>query len=180
MEEKTEGVKRIALLGAESTGKTTLARSLALRFQTLWVPEYSRDYVNLNPGPVTLNQIESIAKEQLSQENRAAAGANKFLFCDTEFIVSKVWCMDVYSRSTPWIDQQIISHKYDLYLLTSNDIAWVPDPARVNAQRRDYFFNWYKRELTEYELPFEVISGRYELRLLNAIRAIEKHFGKQD
>jgi nicotinamide riboside kinase len=88
--------------------------------------------------------------------------------------------MDVYSKSTHWIDEQITSHKYDLYLLTSNDIAWVPDPARVNAQRRDYFFNWYKRELTEYELPFEVISGRYELRLLNAIRAIEKHFGKQD
>ena len=94
MEEKTKGVKRIALLGAESTGKTTLARSLALRFQTIWVPEYARDYVNMNPGPVTLETIESISREQLSQENRAAANANNFLFCDTEFIVSKVWCMD--------------------------------------------------------------------------------------
>lgn len=180
MEEKTKGVKRIALLGAESTGKTTLARSLALRFQTIWVPEYARDYVNMNPGPVTLETIESISREQLSQENRAAANANNFLFCDTEFIVSKVWCMDLYSRSTPWIDEQITNHKYDLYLLTSNDLSWIPDPARVNAQRRDYFFNWYKRELIEYNLPFEIINGRYELRLLNAIRAIEKHFGKQD
>lgn len=179
MEEKTT-VKRIALLGAESTGKTTLARSLALRFQTLWVPEYARDYVNLNPGPVSQERIEYIAKEQLTQENRAAVHANQFLFCDTEFIVAKVWCIDVHSSCPLWIESQIREHKYDLYLLTSNDLPWVADPARVNAQRRDYFFNWYKRELTEYNLPFEIINGRYEQRLLNAIRAIEKHFGKQD
>jgi NadR type nicotinamide-nucleotide adenylyltransferase len=179
MEEKTT-VKRIALLGAESTGKTTLARSLALRFQTLWVPEYARDYVNLNPGPVSQESIEYIAKEQLTQENRAAVRANQFLFCDTEFIVAKVWCIDVHSSCPVWIESQIHEHKYDLYLLTSNDLPWVADPARVNAQRRDYFFNWYKRELTEYNLPFEIIYGRYEQRLLNAIRALEKHFGKQD
>lgn len=180
MEEKTGTVKRIALLGAESTGKTTLARSLALRFQTLWVPEYARDYVNLNPGPVTAEQIEGIAKEQLLQENSAAANANQFLFCDTEFIVAKVWCIDVHASCPLWIESQIKQHQYDLYLLTSNDLPWIPDPARVNSQRRDYFFNWYKRELTEYNLPFEIINGRYEQRLLNAIRAIEKHFGKQD
>jgi len=180
MEKKHESVKKIAVLGAESTGKTTLARSLALRFQTVWVPESAREYMNINPGEYTIEDIEKISREQLAQEKRLGSSANEFLFVDTEQIISKVWCMDVFGKCPEWIENEISVNQYDLYLLTANDLPWVADPVRVNSQRRDYFFNWYKRELESHSLPYEVITGRYEARLLNAITAIRKHFGHFD
>lgn len=177
MEKENQIVRRIAVIGAESTGKTTLARSLALRFQTVWVPENAREFMNMHSGEYTVHDVEKIAKEQLQQENRLATNANELIFVDTELIIAKVWCVDVFGNCPEWIEQTISTHKYDLYLLTANDLPWVADPLRVNAQRRDYFFNWYKRELEHYQLPFEIISGRYEARLLNAIKAIRKHLG---
>lgn len=177
MEKKPESLKRIALLGAESTGKTTLARSLALRFQTVWVPENAREYMNIHPGAYSMQDIEEISKEQLAQEKRLQSSANQVLIVDTELIISKVWCVDVFGTCPAWIEEEILKHKYDLYLLTANDLPWVADPVRVNAQRRDYFFNWYKRELENYNLPYEIVTGRYEARLLSAITSIRKHFG---
>lgn len=180
MEKKSEGVKRIAVLGAESTGKTTLARSLALRFQTVWIPENAREYMTTHSGEYKIEDIEKIAQEQLAQESRFVNTANQFLFVDTELIIAKVWSIDVFGKCPAWIETEMIRNKYDLYLLTANDLPWVADPVRVNAQRRDYFFNWYKRELDSHNLPYEIVTGRYEARLLNAITAIRKHFGHFD
>lgn len=180
MEKKPEGLKKVAVIGAESTGKTTLARSLALRFQTVWVPENAREYMNVNPGEYNVEDIEKISREQLAQEKRLEASANGFLFVDTELIISKVWSIDVFGTCPEWIENEISHKQYDLYLLTANDLPWVADPVRVNSQRRDYFFNWYKRELESHSLPYEVVTGRYEARLLSAITAIRKHFGHFD
>lgn len=180
MEKKSESLKRIAVLGAESTGKTTLARSLALRFQTVWIPESAREYMSANTGEYKIEDVEKITRDQLAHENRLSSTANKFMFVDTELIVAKVWCIDVFGKAPEWIEQEITSHKYDLYLLTANDLPWVADPVRVNSQRRDYFFNWYKRELDQHQLPYEIITGRYEARLLSAITALRKHFGHFD
>jgi NadR type nicotinamide-nucleotide adenylyltransferase len=177
MEKKVETIRRIAILGAESTGKTTLARSLALRFHTVWVPEYAREYVSMHTGDYTADDIIRIAEHQVKEEDQLALQANRFLFTDTEFIIAKVWCEDVFSSSPEWLNAQVKEHRYDLYLLTSNDLPWVADPVRINPQRRDYFFNMYKRELEENKLTYEIISGRYEARLLNAINAVKKHFG---
>ncbi|CAN5303641.1 hypothetical protein BH09BAC5_BH09BAC5_24850 [soil metagenome] len=176
MEKKTENIRRIAILGAESTGKTTLARSLAMRFQTIWVPEYAREYMTMNTGDYTLDDIVEIAKYQLREENQMVSQANKLLFTDTEFIISKVWCEDVFRICPEWIDKQVKEHRYDLYLLTSNDLPWIADPVRVNPQRRDYFFNLYKKELDNLGFPYEIITGRYEARLLSGINAVKKHF----
>ncbi|HEU4717535.1 MAG TPA: AAA family ATPase [Bacteroidia bacterium] len=178
--EKNNAIRRIAILGAESTGKTTLARSLALRFSTAWIPEYAREYMAEHPGAYTTDVVVEIAQKQLEEENRLVRQANKFLFVDTEFIIAKVWCEDVFGQCPEWIAQQITGHRYDLYLLTSNDLPWIPDPVRVNPQRRDYFFNIYKNELEANQLPFEIVTGRYEARLLHAIKIIERYFGSEE
>jgi NadR type nicotinamide-nucleotide adenylyltransferase len=173
---ETSTIKRIALIGAESTGKTTLCRSLAMRYNTLWVPEYAREFVSGNNRETSLEDIVAIAHKQLEHENEFAALANKLVFVDTEFILAKVWCEDIYLTVPSWIEEQISAHRYDLYLLTNNDLPWVPDPVRVNPQRRDYFYQLYLKELTDRQLPYEVISGRYEMRLYNATQALKKHF----
>jgi NadR type nicotinamide-nucleotide adenylyltransferase len=176
MEKKTERVRRIAILGAESTGKTTLARSLALRFQTVWVPEYAREYMTMHTGDYSAEDIVEIAKHQLHEEDQLALQANRLLFTDTELITAKVWCEDVFVVCPTWLNEQLNDHRYDLFLLTANDLPWVADPVRVNPQRRDYFFNLYKRLMDEMKFPYEIISGRYEARLLSAINAVKKHF----
>lgn len=176
MEKTTAAIKRVAILGAESTGKTTLARSLALRFGTTWVPEYAREYISNHPETCTADEIVQMTRTQLEQEEQLMLQASKIIFSDTEQIVAKVWCEDVFGSAPAWFEENLLAHPYDLYLLTSNDLPWIADPVRVNPQRRDYFFNWYKRELDHYNLKYEIITGRYEQRLLNAIRAIEKHF----
>jgi NadR type nicotinamide-nucleotide adenylyltransferase len=176
MEKRTEPIRRVAILGAESTGKTTLARSLALRFQTVWVPEYAREYMTMHTGEYSVGDIVEIAKHQLLEEDQLSLQANRLLFTDTEFITAKVWSEDVFSFCPEWITAQLAKHRYDLYLLTANDLPWVADPVRVNPQRRDYFFNLYKRSMDEMGVKYEIISGRYEARLLSAINAVKKHF----
>lgn len=177
MEETLPKLKRVALIGAESTGKTTLARALALRFNTVWVPEYAREYMTMNPGEYVVEDVVRIAREQLRNEEELAARASGLLITDTELITASVWCEDVFGFCPDWIREQVETHHYDLFLLTSNDLAWVPDPVRMNSQRRDYFFNWYRRELEKNGFPYEIIAGRYEARLMCAITALRKHFG---
>jgi NadR type nicotinamide-nucleotide adenylyltransferase len=179
MEQKPEIIHRIAILGAESTGKTTLARSLALRYNTTWVREFAREYMGSHPGDYSAENIVEIAKHQLEEEDRLSQKANRFIFTDTEFIIAKIWCEDVFSYCPQWLEEQVKNHRYDLYLLTANDLPWVADPVRVNPQRRDYFFNLYKRLLDENHFPYEIISGRYEGRLLSGINAVKKHFGAE-
>ncbi|HLG02916.1 MAG TPA: ATP-binding protein [Bacteroidia bacterium] len=177
MENNSKKIRRVAILGAESTGKTTLARSLALRFRTQWVSEYAREYTALHDEPYSGGDIVRIAEHQLREEETLAQSADKFLFLDTEFIIAKIWSEDVFGFCPAWILDKLKTHRYDLYLLTANDLPWIPDPVRVNPQRRDYFFNLYKKELLENNFPFEIITGRYEARLLNAINVIRKRWG---
>jgi len=176
MEKAPANVKRIAILGAESTGKTTLAKALALRYHTSWVPEYAREYMSTHPGDYDAEDIVKMTQVQLEQERALLPKAERFLFSDTELITAKVWCEDVFGNCPSWLEENMLKHRYDLYLLTANDLPWVPDPVRMNPQRRDYFFNWYKRELEHYGMRYEVIRGRYEQRLLNAIKAVEGAF----
>lgn len=177
MAKTNQQVIRVAIIGAESTGKTTLARSLALRFHTEWVPEYAREYMAQHQGEYTSEDVVKMMRIQLEREKEILRKANKIIFTDTEIIIAKVWCEDVFGVSPEWFDEHFNEYRYDLYLLTANDLPWVPDPVRVNPQRRGYFFDWYKRELDQRQLPYEIISGRHEARLLNAVKALEKHFG---
>ena len=84
-------IKRIVLTGAESTGKTALARQLADYYHTIYVPEYAREYIeNLN-RPYEYNDIEQIAKKQIKLENESIHKANRYLFLDTALIIIKIW-----------------------------------------------------------------------------------------
>ena len=94
-------VKKIALIGPESSGKTTLCRELAAYFHTVWVPEFARTYIALLDRKYTLEDIEYCAEEQLKSEAHLLEKANRFLFCDSELIIAKVWCEDVFKTSPP-------------------------------------------------------------------------------
>lgn len=166
-------IKRIALLGPESTAKSTLAEQLALYYQTQWVKEYAREYLSMINRKYTLEDIISISKEQIAIEQKLIQSAKDLIFVDTEFINTKVWCLDVFNTCPEFISEQITTHRYDLYLLTFPDLPWEPDPLRENPNRRDYFFNWYEKELQEINAQYVIIKGIGKERFSNALNAVE-------
>lgn len=174
MEKKNTNLIRIALIGPESTSKSTLSEQLAAYYHTSWIPEYSRAYLKKLNRPYTLHDILLIAKEQFRQEQESLKEANRFLFVDTELIVAKVWCEDVFHTCPEWINDTLIQHPYDLYLLTYPDLPWEEDPVRENPHRRQFFYDWYERELKRIHAVYTVIKGCDETRLKNAIAAVEK------
>lgn len=166
-------IKRIALLGPESSGKTMLCKQLAAHFKTLWVPEFSREFMEKLNRPYNSDDILFTAKEQLKVEEELLLKANEFLFIDTELIIAKVWCEDVFGFCPEWIYEKIEEKKYDLYLLTKHDLPWEQDPVRENPNRRDYFFNLSLNELETRKFNFEIVSGSGGDRLRNAVKAVE-------
>ncbi|MFM2207360.1 MAG: hypothetical protein RL213_1335 [Bacteroidota bacterium] len=164
---------RIALLGPESSGKSRLAESLAEHFKTTWVPEYARTFLAGRTGNYTREDVLYCAAGQRALEDAKATEADKYLFCDTEMINFKVWLTDKFGSAPAWITEDLKS-RYDAYLLTSPDLPFVNDPLRENPDRRDHFFDVYRKELTASGIPFEIISGKGEERLRKAMEALEK------
>lgn len=169
-------LKKIAVIGPESTGKSTLSEQLARHYGTSWVPEYARGYIaNLN-RPYEESDLLEIAHGQLqSEQTLAGTASHGLLFCDTDLYVIKVWSEHKYNTCHPWILQQIARRKYDLYLLTNIDLPWQSDPQREHPepQMRNYFYKIYHDIVVHSGVPWAVISGHYGERWNKALAAVE-------
>ena len=167
---------RIAVTGPESTGKSTLAEKLAGHYQTVWVPEYAREYIgNLN-RLYTLADIEEIARQQLATEQKMASAANKVLFCDTDLFVIKVWAEHAFGQCPAWILEEIQKNRYDFHLLLNTDLPWQPDPQREHPHLRQHFIELYKKELTNAGVKWQLVSGTQHQRLEQAILVLRQRF----
>lgn len=153
-----------------------LAEALANHYHTLWVPEYAREYLERLDRPYEQKDILMIAKEQLKREQEAYGSANRYLVCDTELIVTKIWSEVKYGSCDPWILDQIDQNRYDLLLLCDIDLPWMDDPLREHPHLRDHLFRLYHDELKTRGFPFRLISGTGMKRLINAVHAIDEHF----
>ena len=165
---------RIAIIGPESTGKSLLAEQLAMHYKTAWVPEYSREYLRDLDRQYSYDDVLSIAKGQYEMEQQMMSNTRKMLFCDTEFIVNKIWCDDKFGKCHPWILYMIDAYPYDLYLLCNTDLPWEADPMREDPHNRERLFTLYLNELKERKLNFSIINGKGEERLRNAINIVDK------
>lgn len=175
--ESTKGgrmLKRIAITGPESTGKSWLAAGLSATYNEPWVPEYAREFLETLNRPYTFDDVLEIARRQLRNEENAAATAKEWLFCDTDFLVTRIWCMVKFGKSHPWIDQMAEQHIYSHYLLCNTDLPWEADPLREHPHKRQKLFKLYLSELEQRKLPFTIVSGTGEKRLMNAVRALVK------
>lgn len=171
------GLKKIVIIGPESTGKSTLCEALAQHFNTSWCPEFAREYLLSYGTNYTYNDLLTIAKGQLALEEEMALQANNgLLFIDTNMYVMKVWCEFVFDKCHPWILEQIVNRRYDLYLLCNTDLPWVKDELREypDLETRNKLFHYYKDLLVNQATPWVEISGNYENRLQQAIAAINK------
>jgi NadR type nicotinamide-nucleotide adenylyltransferase len=164
---------RIAITGPESTGKSVLTQALAKHYQANNVRECARDYVKYLDRNYNYFDLLVIAQRQLYNERQKEKLAHRYLFCDTELTVLKIWAMHRFEKCHPWILSKLDEIKYDLYLLCDIDLPWEFDPLREHPDLRQYFFDLYHQELSSRKLPFAVISGEGEERLQNAIEAID-------
>lgn len=169
-------ILRVAVIGPESTGKSMLCQSLAEHYQTVWVPEYAREYLQKSGGSYTIEDIVTIYTEQYKKEQDLISSAGNIIFTDTEAIIAKVWCEHVYGSCPEPISRLIHDAPYDFYLLTSPDLPWEPDPLRENPGKGEYFFEWYKKLLEEFRLPYGIVAGRGSERTGRAIRLINNLF----
>ncbi|MCB2220790.1 MAG: ATP-binding protein [Bacteroidetes bacterium] len=167
---------RVAITGPESTGKSILSEHLAHHFQTIWVPEYAREYLVQINRPYNFDDILVIAKKQFHQMEQRVKEAQKYIFYDTELLVTKIWCDFKYGKCHPWIQQNMNKQNIDLYLLTDIDLPWQPDRLREHPEKRTILFNLYKNELESRKLPFEIVSGTGQQRTENAIAMIKQRF----
>ena len=167
-------IKRIAIIGPESSGKSELCRQLAAHYSTNWVPEYARDYLSEIDRPYTLEDIVQIYNTQFEQEQELVSGSATYLFIDTEFLIAKVWCEHVFKTCPPYLEEMIDKYPYDLYLLTAPDLPWEFDPLRENPGKGFFFFKWYEKLLIEKKLPYAVVSGQGNLRTQCAIEIIKR------
>jgi NadR type nicotinamide-nucleotide adenylyltransferase len=171
-------LKKIVIIGPESTGKSTLSEQLANYYHTNWCPEYAREYLTINGAAYTYKDLLEIAKGQIRLEEKytqMVTGNPSLLFIDTDMYVMKVWCEFVYGKCHEYILQQIAERKYDLYLLCSTDLPWTPDKLREypDIEQRKKLYKIYKDLLTNQPVPWIEISGNYEARLKKAIESVD-------
>ena len=187
--EKQIKVKRVVVIGPESTGKSTLCQKLAQHFNTTFVPEYAREYLLTNGTTYTKDDLLIIAKNQVESEEtiiqsfERTQSADKLanssaVFIDTDLYVMKVWSEFVFNSCDNYILNGIATRKYDLYLLCLPDLPWVKDelreyPDQVTRQR---LYQYYKDALIHQSTPWVEISGDYDRRLEKAISAVNQLF----
>ncbi len=167
--------RKIVLTGPESTGKTWLAKRLARHYQTDWISEYAREYVENLKRNYNYSDLVVIAQYQVNVVKDYKGKVNRFLFFDTDLIILKVWFDVVYNECPAWLTESIGNRDIDLYLLCDTDIKWEYDPVRENADKnREVLIKMYKQEIQSSGVPFVLIRGKDNARLANAVNAVEE------
>jgi HTH-type transcriptional repressor of NAD biosynthesis genes len=174
-------VRSVCVVGAESTGTTTLAQDLARHYETAWVPEYGREYCEkLAAAGVDLwsyrwNSAEFtlIARAQIELEEKMAREANRLLICDTNAFATGIWHERYMGSRSAEIDAIAEAHPPSLYILTGDDIIFVQDGLRDGENIRKWMTQRFEEELSQQNVPWTKVSGNRVLRLNSAIQEIE-------
>jgi NadR type nicotinamide-nucleotide adenylyltransferase len=186
--ESAQSALKVVVIGPESTGKSTLCTQLAEYFDTVWCPEFAREYLLKNGMQYTYDDLLVIAKGQLEkedafvnqvlQQSETASGSffsHPLLFIDTDMYVMKVWCEFVFGSCHQWILERIVDRKYDLYLLCNVDLPWQKDELREypDLATREKLYHMYKDIMVNQSVPWVDISGNYEERFAKAVSAVK-------
>jgi NadR type nicotinamide-nucleotide adenylyltransferase len=170
-------MKKIVVIGPESTGKSSLCKALADHYHTSWCEEYARQYLEKNGKGYTYDDLLRIAKGQLELEDKEISEASHDLyFIDTNMYVMQVWCEYVFHKCHQFIIDEIVTRKYDLYLLCNVDLPWSFDELREypDEQSRQELYRYYKELMINQTTPWVEIFGNYQERLGKAIEAVDR------
>ena len=163
-------IVKIVFYGPESTGKTTLAKHLASIYDTEWVPEYSREYLqrkfDLTKNICAPEDLLPIANGQLNAENKLLKKANRFLFCDTNiletYVYARIYFPDLELKE---LEEMALEESYDFYFLTDIDVPWIKDDLRDRPNNRKEIFTTFKDFLIKYDKKFVILTGNLNERV---------------
>ncbi|MDN3491846.1 ATP-binding protein [Winogradskyella bathintestinalis] len=169
---------KIVLFGPESTGKTTLSRQLAKHYNSIWVPEYARQYLqakwDIERKICEPKDLLPIAIGQMKLENEMAKKTDSVLICDTDLLETKVYSESYYSGTCDQsIETSALKNSYDLYFLTYIDTPWEADDLRDKPDKREQMFSAFQNALVTYNKPYVLLKGTKEERLRIAIKHID-------
>lgn len=164
---------RVAILGAASSGKTTLAQALAQRFGALWVPEYLREFCDVRRGvPVATDQFH-IAATQVAREEALAAQGSRFLFCDTTPLMTAVYSIHYFGGIDAQLEMLAASRRYDITLVCKPEFAWIPDGLHHEEEDVSGIIDSILLdELARRGVPYTRIAGSLEERILQVGRLL--------
>jgi len=179
LKQKSSDIIKVVLFGPESTGKTTLSEQLARHYNTVWVPEYAREYLqqkwNDERKTCEPKDLLPIAEGQMQLENELTGKATDVLICDTDLLETKVYSEAYYvGHCDPVLEKHALQNTYDLYLLTYIDVPWVGDDLRDKPQEREKMFAYFKETLEKYDRNFVILRGDKKTRLRKAVFEIDK------
>lgn len=190
MEEKPEQTRnkstqliKVVLYGPESTGKTTLAKQLAAHYDTLWVPEYMREYLqekwDSEKKLISKEDLIPIAKGQLKLEKQASQQVDSLLLCDTNLLELKVYSEYYYNGFCPLeIKNEATKSNYSIYLLTYIDTPWEADDLRDRPKNREEMFRIFETELIKQNFPYQILKGNEKERFDSAVKIIDELLNK--
>lgn len=169
---------KVVLFGPESTGKTTLSRQLARHYNSVWVPEYARAYLqdkwNNERKTCEPKDLLPIARGQMQLENKLAQKTDTILICDTDLLETKVYSEAYYSGTCdPLLEEYALKNSYELYFLTYIDTPWEPDDLRDKPNERERMFKAFEKALIDHKRPYVLLKGNKKERLKLAIKHID-------
>lgn len=179
LKQKESKCVKVVLFGPESTGKTTLSRQLARYYNSVWVPEYARDYLqnkwNNERKTCEAKDLLPIAKGQMKLENKLSQKTDSILICDTDLLETKVYSETYYSGlCDSLLEKYALENTYNLYFLTYIDTPWEADDLRDKPRERELMFKAFEDTLIKYNRPYVVLRGNKKQRLEFAVMHINK------
>jgi NadR type nicotinamide-nucleotide adenylyltransferase len=166
-------VIRVVLTGSESTGKTTLAESVARHYDAALVPEFVRGFAESRGGVIEFTDHGPIARGQMALENDFIAHGGDVLVQDTDLLSTVVYCRHYFGRCPEWIESAAAARRPDLYLLCEIDVPWVADGVRDRGDRRDEMQSLFRDAVHASGARTVVLQGEAASRLAAAISAID-------
>ncbi len=173
---KNHSIAKIAILGAESTGKTTLCLELSKMLPATAVFEYARDY--MTSSEVTYDELVHIAEEQIKSEDKAVASSTTpYILFDTEIINLKIWFEYVFQKVPDFLSDIDIAARYDFYLITQMDLDYEVDPLRkyTDPSIRQALESRYIEEVKRLNIPYGLVHGDGEERTELAYKLIKEN-----
>lgn len=166
-------VLRVALLGGESSGKTTLAQALAAELRTVWVPEYGRERWTEQKGDLSLKDLLEIGRIQIDREEEWLGKAKRVMFCDTSPLTTLGYAGWLFNAK-PMVLQALARRSYDLIVLCHNDFSFVQDGTRQNEEFQKEQQAWYETQMTERHEPVLRVSGSVSTRVKAVVQSLSE------
>lgn len=157
-------VRRICILGGESSGKSTLARALAEQFRTLFVAEYGRELWEKEGGQLEYEDLLAIGKEQVAREDAFARRSEHFLFCDTSPLTTLFYSLEMFGKAAPELFE-LSRRRYHATILCLPDFPFAQDGTRRDAVFRELQHAWYLQQLSAQGIRYVEAAGSMNERI---------------